>query len=464
VFERTFLMMRYAYVSSLVCVLLCFVPSAFAAPDWQALLPAVVKIEADQKSIPGAGCLIKIEGNRGYILTAYHVIEPAVSARRQQVTVHFYRGLTPFEGIIIPEWIDTRSDLAVLVVQNVPVQQVLPLGSPQKLAMLDNVIAIGHPGGSSWAVTAGQVSKLAGLDMYFFGAAVAQGNSGGPLLDQQGQMIGLNVEIAGTFGVAILADVVTPILQRWIGALSAPSVQPATPPPPQEAPLPSARQGKDGKEMILVLAGSFEMGSTAGAGDEDEKPVHRVRVDTFYMDRYEVTVKEYHAFLQATGHRALPEWVPKYAPGDQYPIVGVSWDDAEAYCHWAEKQLPTEAQWEKAARARMAERIRGGRSGLIKTSRITSGNVLRQWVLLTVEKAPMASTTWRATCGSGYGTGTMRRIIAGARSTTRKIPRRRSLAFCAAAGGAATRPTCAPPTATGSRPPTATTATSDSAV
>jgi formylglycine-generating enzyme required for sulfatase activity len=90
------------------------------------------------------------------------------------------------------------------------------------------------------------------------------------------------------------------------------------------------------------------MGSTAR--DEDEKPVHRVWLDAFYMDTYEVTVKEYQAFRQATGHRALPDWVSKFAPGDQYPIVGVSWDDAAAYCRWAEKQLPTEAQWEKAAR------------------------------------------------------------------------------------------------------------------
>ena len=100
--------------------------------------------------------------------------------------------------------------------------------------------------------------------------------------------------------------------------------------------------------MRLVSAGAFDMGSTAG--NEDERPVHRVWVDAFYMDTYEVTVKEYQAFRQATRHRALPEWVPKYAPGDQYPIVGVSWDDAAAYCRWAEKQLPTEAQWEKAAR------------------------------------------------------------------------------------------------------------------
>jgi formylglycine-generating enzyme required for sulfatase activity len=100
--------------------------------------------------------------------------------------------------------------------------------------------------------------------------------------------------------------------------------------------------------MRLVSAGWFEMGSTTG--DEDEKPVHRVWLDAFYMDTHEVTMKEYQAFRQATGHQALPEWASKYAPGDQHPVIGVSWDDAAAYCRWAEKQLPSEAQWEKAAR------------------------------------------------------------------------------------------------------------------
>jgi formylglycine-generating enzyme required for sulfatase activity len=73
-------------------------------------------------------------------------------------------------------------------------------------------------------------------------------------------------------------------------------------------------------------------------------------VDAFFMDTYEVTMKEYQAFRQATGHRALPTEVTTYAPGDNHPVILVSWDDAAAYCHWAEKQLPTEAQWEKAAR------------------------------------------------------------------------------------------------------------------
>ena len=73
-------------------------------------------------------------------------------------------------------------------------------------------------------------------------------------------------------------------------------------------------------------------------------------VDAFYMDTYEVTMKEYQAFRQATGHQALPTEVTTYAPGDNHPVVLVSWDDAATYCRWAEKQLPTEAQWEKAAR------------------------------------------------------------------------------------------------------------------
>jgi formylglycine-generating enzyme len=99
--------------------------------------------------------------------------------------------------------------------------------------------------------------------------------------------------------------------------------------------------------MVFVQGGTFQMGNTSGNGDE--QPGHGVTLSSFYIDKYEVTVAQYRAFCTATGRNSLSS-PPFWGWNDNDPIVFVSWYDATAYAAWAGKRLPTEAEWEYAAR------------------------------------------------------------------------------------------------------------------
>jgi len=132
---------------------------------------------------------------------------------------------------------------------------------------------------------------------------------------------------------------------------------------------------EEGQVMVLIPAGEFTMGSIKGLADE--KPVHKVYLDEYWLAKYPVTVAQFRRFADETGYvtdaeKGLGSWQfwkgdwvvrldgnwrnPYFAQGDEHPVVSVSWNDASAYCLWLSKKtglgikLPTEAQWEKGAR------------------------------------------------------------------------------------------------------------------
>jgi len=147
----------------------------------------------------------------------------------------------------------------------------------------------------------------------------------------------------------------------------------------------------DLENMVLIPAGEFLMGSKEGEGAFDEHPQHTVYLDPYYIDKYEVTNAQFREFVEATGYVTDAErkgrgevWNPRdplkrvffggvnwqhpnawrKSPVEHpaiwenydivtrmnYPVVQISWNDAEAYCRWVGKRLSTEAEWEKAAR------------------------------------------------------------------------------------------------------------------
>lgn len=160
------------------------------------------------------------------------------------------------------------------------------------------------------------------------------------------------------------------------------------------------------QDMVAIPAGEFLMGSQEdGLSFDDEHPQRLVYVSSFFIDRNEVTNAQYRHFVDSTGYPPPSHLTPQFnlwnkavpLPGSEHhPVVNVSWDDAVAYCRWQAKRLPTEAEWEKAARGTDNRRYPWGMDWDVSLS-----NSASYWAGRTIEFKDGAA--WKAFWMAGDG-------------------------------------------------------------
>ena len=377
----------------------------------------------------GSGVIVHPDG---YVLTAHHVV---ANARRIMVVTY---GEVRVSGVVVSA--DPEHDLALLKIEIAGISAA-PIGYAGAVELDQEVVAVGFPFGlREVSVTRGRVAavRTRGVRRVFqIDAAVNPGNSGGPIFNAQGEVVGVVITkfshpsgiVPEGMAFAVPMSYATPLLaniesfdfttlgkgrkrpkgttgQGLVQAMVRTTVRIETArgvdgPPSQAAPpaesggkgevarapgthgpvarnrdaatlLPDetavqkvneqlrlaqrdelerlAQHGiRPPEQMVLIPAGEFSMGAEDGL--PDSRPLHRVYLSAYWLDQYTVTNRQYRQCVEAGGC-PLPKDRSSYddAARADRPATNVIWNHARGYCRWLGKRLPTEAEWEKAAR------------------------------------------------------------------------------------------------------------------
>jgi len=332
--------------TSLVMVtLICL--SVASAADIEMMKQGIVRIVSKppgQARKVGTGFIVQAKAGTVYILTASHVV-----AGEQHPMVEFYTGekAEPLPAIVLDgmEGSDLRRGLALLSVK--PSAEVLtklivlPFAPKEWRAQSgEDILIVGYPGDAfGLAVIRGNVVAERGRDLQI-DANISEGASGSPVL-KGAYVVGLLQERGATYSEGNRAGSLRDFTEGYnLGSLPS-ELQPSVTVLSQSRELP----------MVLVPAGGMLMGSRGADGRDDERPAHPVTLNAFYIDIRETTVAEYTKYLAQSGKARPYLWEQVIPERDGIkPVIGLSWNEAQAYCLWHGKRLPTEAEWEKAAR------------------------------------------------------------------------------------------------------------------